>query len=199
MTLPLFVTALSTVRSVAWLMTRSLPAPVTLAERILNVAFVGSKAPSAVQSSPLDVMAPVPVIEPFATLSTTLPAPALATVVPVRVRLPLATVSDTSPAALMPAGSTTRPFDSLTVRLPLVMLAVRLLALVLSVVLFFAVTVRTFPAICPAELFSVRLPWLAVSATLPVPAEMVPVPVRLPVVTLTLIAPFTVDRPLESS
>ena len=191
-TLPLFVTALSTVRSVAWLMTRSLPAPVTLAERILNVAFVGSKAPSDVQSSPLDVMAPVPVIEPPGTFSVTLALPLPAVIAPILARLPDSTEIAMSPEAVTLAGSIARPLVSLTVSPPLVILAVRLLTLLLSAVLFCAVTLRTLPTIWLEEVLRVIPPWLALRVTLPVPAMMLPEPMRLPVAKLMEMSPLLV-------
>ena len=194
---PLLVTMLATLSvPVHDVMLRPLPAPVTLAERMLLVSPVAFGALRAVQSRVFAVTAPVPRIAPLATLIVTFEAPAAATIVPVRVRLPESSVSEALPVVVTLAGSMTRLFVSVTVRPPLVMLAVRLVTLVLIAESVFALTFRTLPLTCPAEELSVMLPWLALSVTFAVPAApavlMKPGPLRLPVTRLTETRPLLV-------
>ena len=72
------------------------------------------------------------------------------------------------------------------------MLATTLLMFVLIAVFVSARTFSTLPAIWPAEVLSVMPPWVALRVTLPVPATMLPDPVRLPVARLSKMSPLLV-------
>ena len=174
--LPLAVAALISVRLVAWLMTRSLLAPVTLADSTLKLVLVPLSWLSAVQSSPVPVIAPVPRIEPFGTVSVTFEATAL--IAPALVRLPLATVM-----AMLPVAVTlfaTKPLASVTVSPPAEMLDVSVFALVKIAEPLVADTLTTFAVMTPLALPKTD-PLLTFSVTLepPVePASTVPANVR---------------------
>ena len=113
-------------------------------------------------------------------------------ITPVPVRLPVFSVMFTPDWATMPLALTWRSFASVTVRLPVVMLAERLVTFVPRNELSRAVTLSQLAVTWLAPL-SVMLPEEAFSATLPRPAVplalMVPDPVKLPVATLMLIWP----------
>ena len=79
------------------------------------------------------------------------------------------------------------------------MLAISVLTLVLTFVLFWAVMFSTLPTIWPAEVLSVIPPWRAASVTLAEPAITLAVPVRLPLATLIEISPSRVTMSLALS
>ena len=65
---------------------------------------------------------------------------------------------------------------------------------------FLAVTLRTLPLTCAATLFSVTLPWLALSTRLPrLPALTVPLPARLPVAKFKVIVPLDTVTPVATT
>ena len=67
-----------------------------------------------------------------------------------------------------------------------------LLTLLLRAVLFCTLTLRTLPTIWLEEVLRVIPPWLALRVTLPVPAMMLPEPMRLPVAKLMEMSPLLV-------
>ena len=171
------------------------PEPRMLAMTVLTFVLTNA-GPLAVRLKTLPLTWPAEVLrvtEPWLALIATLPEPAR--MLPLPKRLPLARLIEISPllvAMLVPTSR--RALTSLAANdwpAP-VIVAITVLTLVLSAVLFWAVTVSTLPVIWPAEVLSVMPPRLALSVTLAEPAMMLPEPVRLPVARLMEMSPLLV-------
>ena len=193
---PLFeVTSVPTMRPLVSLTVRELPDPETAATSLLTLVLRKALL-SEVTVSTLPAIWPavaLSVMPPWLAFSVTLPVPA--TMLPLPPMLPVTRLIETSPlfvATFVPMPS--RVFDSVTVSAlpPPRMLATSVLTFVLRVVESRAVTFSVLPTIWPSEEARVTLPWLAFSATLPVPARMLPVPVILPTTDVMEMSPLFV-------
>ena len=187
------------------------PRPVTVAPIPLYTQFVSFGVLVAVQKRFTAVTLPAPVMAPLAAVSVTLPGVS-DVMLPSIVRLPLKAVVPTT--SVMASLATTlvpvainRSSVSLTVRdwpAP-VIFATSDCTVVFSALVLRAVTFSTLPETWPSAALSVMLPLLAFSVTLPVPARMLPEPIRLPVARLIDTSPLfvatsdpTISRALAS-
>ena len=152
---------------------RDLPEPVMFAFRVLTSVLTNTD-PLAVRFRTLPVTWPTDVLrvtEPWLAFSVTLPEPA--TMLPLPKRLPAARLIEMSPllvATLLPTSRSALTSLAANDWPAPVIVAITVLTLVLSEVLFWAVTVSTLPVIWPADVLRVMPPRLALSATLAEPA-----------------------------